>query len=396
MKSTSGKLTVVLYGEKRMFEVRTISAPHIMVVARDYGFKAGEMYRGKPLPKPLIISTGRILHSQWIGEGENRRRIYHVSDSLYGLVRTYEHAIYSAAIAQRKLTISNKDLVAVCKILARTLPLTPAQRKSVQDKLLALQVRFENARREVLRSATERVEAAVTLKDKRGRYNPSAFLARLIAVGRRYGVRFVELEAILPNLAQFRNAAVQELSDIWQTINECDRLLSFIARENARVSSSWNARTLFALFSSIKKQLPSIKVDPFYRMAMRMEQDMAYAFATLINNDVPQAKRASEIALLVARMRAAIKFKRVQRALERVIYRLSMSMHKGTLTAEKQTQVIAATRAVMARLGTLDERGFKVKRLARVRALLGQGVDLLWGKKFERAKQQLKAASVLL
>jgi len=396
VQNAIGKMVVRLYGKTRTVEVLPILAPRIMVLAREIVLTAGQMYRGKPLAQDFTIPAGRILHSKWIGEGEDKRRIYHVSASLYAVVRSYAHAIHSEEAAQRKLKLSNAELVSASRIIAKNLPLTVAQRKSVQEKLNTLQILFENARKDVLRSATARVEAALPLQDSLKRYNPGVILARLVAVGREYCVRFEEIEAILPNLARLHRVTAQELSAIWQILNAFESNLSSIARQVARGGEGLDMLTIWALCEALKSQLPLLKVDPFNRMATHMEQDLAYVFATLIDHDIPRLERAKEITLIIARMRMGIKFKRVQRELERALYRFSLALRKGTLTPAKQMQIIAATRAVMTRLGTLDESGFKVKRLAKGRALLWQGIDLMKARKFPRAKAQFKAASALL
>lgn len=391
------RLSVLLGGVKLTFWVCPLLRTRIVVVKRSLTVPKGTEFYGKMLNANEIIAPGTLLYSRWIGNGDKRRRIYQRSESIYRVLQAYEHADVSEEYADRQARVSIETAVAVVRdLIAHGRCLTANQRMRLKEKLAMLQARYELARRECLREATEKIEAAADLKDRLGRHNPGATAARVTAARLRYEVRLEEITAIVPHLSRFRMAVLQEISRIWWLLEQDETLLRQALRAIPRVREEAHVRWIAENLRTVLDHIKTIVAAPFFFNCQHMTGELALALRKLSDQTYMPARRVSGIAPILKTMLASLAFKNAQRELERNIYRISRQVRDGRFKDGQATRTVKIVEEFRARALRLDESVFRRKRIAQVDIHLALALEKFRVRAVEEAREALKDASALL
>ncbi len=391
------RLSVVLGGVKLTFWVCPLLRTRIVVVKRPLTVSKGTKFYDQVLPAHEIIPPGTILYSRWVGNGDERRRIYQRSESIYRVLQAYEHADVSEEHADREASVSIETaLVVVRDLIAHGRRLTARQRTRLKEKLATLKARYEFAQRDCLREATEKIEAAADLKDRLGRNNPGATAARVTAARLRYQVRLEEITAIVPHLSRFRMAVLKEISRIWWLLEQDEKLLCQAFRAIPRVQEEIHVRWIAENLRVVLSHMETIVAAPFFFNCQHMTGEIALALRKLADQTHMPARRVSGIAPILRVMLASLAFERAQRELERNIYRVSRQVRDGRFKDGQAARAVTRVEEFRAVTLKLDESAFRHKRLVEMDACLGLAIEKFRACKIEEARQALKDASALL
>lgn len=399
MDRTAKTITVRLGGLTLAPRVRPLLGNNIMVVVADLIVPAGRILYGQKLTEPYVIQAGSLLYSRWVDRGKGRReRIYHHCESIYDALRAQTHTLRSEEHARADAQISIEGAVAIVYDLLAHWPLTPRQRQRLHAKLFEMKRRYDRARKESLQQATAQIMEAVPLRDRRGRPNPGVVRARLTTARERFEMRLTEITAIVPHLNRFRAAIIQELARIWRLLDQDYNLLQRrLSRALPRATAPSHLRWIAEHLRLIHSHVASIHVAPFCRNGRYLEAELKEALAILEDETIMLNERVARIEPLISVMCASIRFKRAQRELERIIYRLATRIEAKTLTRVKAERAAQAVDGFCDRvIAKLDEGAFKRRRLFGVaRYLRCAALQLRIGKP-KQAKESLKLASALL
>ncbi|KKU12740.1 MAG: hypothetical protein UX17_C0039G0005 [Parcubacteria group bacterium GW2011_GWC2_45_7] len=352
----------------------------LMFLQGYYTIAAGKKFCGHVLKNPYRLDPGWIIGWHWRGDGPNRRQIYYHVKSAYDTERSFRHASASEEVARDRVGLSIETAGMLVRDLLAYWPLTKSQRARLTRKLRDLRERYRRAQRPALQGATDQVTASAGFRDSRGRSNPRASAARLLAAQRRYGVRLEEITSIVPHLGRLHVLVTQELARIQHTLLEHDfELLQEVRRKLPRCKEERDLRWATATLQDVRRDLATIRVAPFYRNCRYMEAEIAMA-----------------VQAIIATMINSIVFKRAQRVLEGLIREVSMAQASGELDSVQPEAYARRVQGFAQRAERLCEGGFRHKRLVALQKHLAKAVKNLRAGELVKAKDCLKAASRLL
>lgn len=327
------------------------------------------------LAQPISVSTDDSGEFKILSEGvvlcprrneETGVREWQIFPNLYYAIRGRAHAFTAYGLRGypgeiQYLNTTRPQIIEALRFLLQFGELESEQRRKVRIMLARLAAKFRAVRAVPKVEAREKLTAATSERDRRGRPNVGARRARVVAAADRVTIRLADIRRITPRLSG------QELV----LLGERERILTLLRELHTELRSllgslgGWNGLkvserlALLEFLRVCQREVRTLQVEPFLSYGRLLANDIDSAWAHLRRERVKTARH------LLERARDSIAFKFFQRDLETVIIRLSVRL--GRMDPRPLAdEALVDIRRLEIQLKRLRETALQYRPLARV------------------------------
>lgn len=376
------------YG-KAPFEVRSLSSSRVYVVTRDRWIPAGHKTRsGRELKKPVCISEGAVLTPRRDPDDSGGRLWLIHRHGIFDALRGRAHTVQTEDADNQNVTISVAAARAIVGNLLAFSELTEAEQVELRREFNALCQRHVDARNGAKVDAFNLVFSASSVRDRTGRRNPNASAARVVAAERRFNVRLSEIQHITPRVSFVEAVLVEELLRIWRAFDGLE-----IERRRAECGAlsegqkGVHARAVAYRLHRGIQDLATLYAAPFHVFRDRVREEFATAA------DAIEEGRYRDAVAALAPSISALAYKFWQRKLERVLYKLSMLLRRGTLTESERRSFADALHCLQKEFLAIDDSALMAPKREKVTESLDRARLAIHANQMRKAKDYLKSAS---